>query len=296
MADVLYDAILGGTTVRQILDGGFNANAQIIAGRASGAIDPSELYGAQAAPNAPFETSDLAGLLGGVSVTSGLSISAGTITLPFQKRANQAEFQGSLSHPAIDATDGLVIIESISSRQGEGGGGLVTARGQVIFISTDGATDPVSGSTGNSLASQSFSAQFDHGPAVVNSSEVAECVGWTANTGISVRLKFYQGLPYPTAVFITRRRPTIDVTFEDLDDAMGFLGSFTALTGFDVYGRKYSDGASHVAEGTAQHLKVSFADGIIDANVIQASGDSEGQATVRGHGLTLTASTASAIP
>lgn len=292
MADVVYDAVIGALTLRQVSQGSYDPGANVIAARASGAIDPSELYAGSATPRASFQSGDLAGLLGAVSLSAGLAISSGTITLPFQKRANQGAFAGSSAHPAIAATDGLLVVTSIESGQDRG----VTASMDLHFLSTDGATDPVSGSTGNSLGAQSFTAQFDHGPGLVNATEIDELVGWRVNPGITVRAKHYQGLTFPTRLYIVSRDPSIDLTFEDLDAAMAFLGSYTALSSVNVYARRFADGAAHVAEATTSHAKFSLGDGIGVIGPVQAAGQAEGSATIRCTGLALTGSTSNAIP
>lgn len=293
MADGVYDAVLGALTLKQVSNTTYSEGKTVIAATKSGDVDPAQYYANRAEPKATFESTDIAGVLGGISVTAGLSISSGTITIPYRKRAQGATFAGSSAHVALSGTNGLLIPTSFSSSQDQEAS---TVSLELWFRSTDGATDPVTSATGASLASQSFNVSYDHGPVLVNASEVAEVTGFTVNPGIEVRAKRYQGLPFPTALYIVQRRPTIDLEFEDFDDAEAFVGTVTAMSSCACYMRKLADGSSHVAEATAEHVKFSFTDGIVTLETLSASGTEDGTATVRLYGDTLAASATNAIP
>lgn len=296
--DVVYDAILGsGNNLRQVRSSQYSPNGTIILGSASGAIDPSELYGGAANPTVLFETADVAGALGLMSVTAGLHVSSGTITIPYQKRANGAAFAGTLSHMTISGTDALIIPVQISGRQDNE---AVILTVQVIFYSSTGLANPVTFNTGATLASQAFNAQYDFGPVYADlgggSSQIAEAVGWTVNTGIVVGTQRANGGIYPSKLFIQQRNPTIEILFEDFDDAAAFGTVYDALTSCAVYGRQRTDGGTHTADASGAHLKFSFAAGITDIRSLGGSDRNNGQASIMLTGKALTAATTSTIP
>ncbi len=291
-------ALVGsGNNLRQVRSSQYSANGLIILGSASGAIDPSELYGGAANPTVLFETADVAGALGLMSVTAGLHVSSGTITIPYNKRANGGAFAGSSSHMTISGANALIIPLQISGSQDNE---AVILTVQVIFYSTTGLANPVTFNTGATLGAQAFNAQYDFGPVYVDlgggSSQVAEATGWTVNTGIVATPRRYDGGIYPSKVFITQRNPTIEITFEDFDDAAAFGTVYDALTSCAVYGRKRADGGTHVADATEEHCKFSFAAGISDIQTLGGSERTNGQASIMLTGKALTAATTSAIP
>lgn len=291
MSDVVYDAVLGALTLKQVTRTAYSLNGTPIAGMASGAADPSEYFGGRADPSCTFESADVAGVLGGVSVTAGLAIASGTITIPWNKRSNGGTFAGSGSHVALSGANGLLIPTRFSANQDDE---AAMAELQLFFRSTDGATEPVAEATSQTLAAQSFNAQYALGPGSINGTAVPELVGVSINPGITVEPQAVNGGIYPTALFITMRRPTIDFIFEDLDALATYSAQFTAMTAAIAYFRKRS-GASFVADATEEHIKFSFADGIITTETVSGSGVNRAQATLRCYGETLTASAASAI-
>lgn len=298
MAETVYDAVLGaGNALKQVRSSQYSANGNIILGSASGAIDPSALYGGAADPTCLFETADVAGALALMSVTAGLHVSSGTITIPYNKRANGGAFAAGSSHMTISSANGLIIPVQITASQDNE---AVILTVQAIFYSTTGLAVPVTFNTGAALASQSFNAQYDFGPVYVDlgggSAQIAEATGWTVNTGIVVTPRRFDGGIYPSKVFITQRNPTIEITFEDFDDAAAFGVVYDALTSCAVYGRKRTDGGTHVADATEEHLKFSFGAGISDIRTLGGSERTNGQASIMLTGKTLTASSVSAIP
>ena len=298
MAETVYDAIIGsGNNLRQVVSSQYSPNGNIILGSASGAIDPSALYGGPANPTVLFETADVAGALGLMSVTAGLHVSSGTITIPYNKRVNGAAFAGSTSHMTISGTNALIIPVQISGSQDNP---AVILTVQVIFYSSTGLANPVTFNTGASLAAQAFNAQYDFGPVYADlgsgSAQVAEATGWTVNTGMVVVPRRYNGGVYPSKVFIAQRNPTIEITFEDFDDAAAFGTVYDALTSCAVYARKRTDGGTHVADATEEHCKFSFGAGIADIKTLGGSERTNGQASIMLTGKALTAATTSAIP
>lgn len=287
-SETVYDAVLGALTLKQVTDGSYAAGAQPIAGRASGNIDPDQYFGGPAEPRASFSSADVAGVIAGLSMSGGLSVASGTITIPFRKRSNQAGFAGAASHFTVSGTNGLIVPTRFRASQD---GEAALADVECWFRSTDGLTMPAAVNVNQSLAAQSFNAQYALGPVTVNGAAIPEIVEVSVNPGITVRSSRHDGGIYPQKLYIVDRRPTIDLTFEDFDEA---IAGYLALTAAVVYFRKRS-GVGFAADVSTVHCAFSFADGIATAEQLSASGQQDGRCTVRLHGEALTASAASAI-
>jgi hypothetical protein len=293
-AHAVYDAVLGtGNALQQVESSSFQANIQPIAGTASGAPDPSDYFIGASAPMARFATTDVAGALGFLSATAGLFVSNGTITIPWNQRTNGGTFAGSTSHARLNGTYALIVPVSCSASQDDP---MIRLTIDVHFISSDGFTAPVTISTGQSLAAQSFNAIHTFGGVYYGGSQIVESVGWTVNFGIEVEKSSADGGNFPTRVYITNRRPTIDIEFEDLDSVAAVDVLAEAMSSAAVYARKRSAGGIFVADATEQHIKFSFANGITSTESIDANGTSRARAAIRLHGEALTVSAASAIP
>jgi len=288
-SDVLYDAVLGALTLKQVTRGSFGYNGQPVMGFQSGMLDVTEYFGGPADPRAQFSSSDVGGVLASVSATAGLAVAAGTISIPFQKRLNQATFAGSSAHDKVTGANGLIVpISAAASQDGDASIDL-----ECIFRSTDGA-NPVTVSNGQSLGGLAFNKLWTFGPVSVNAQVIEEAVSVRINFGLGIEVVRFGGLNFPQRIYIQTRRPSIDITFNDFSELSGFAGAFTVMTAAAVYFRRRS-GASFDADNATTHCKFSFTDGIAATQVIEASNEQDGTATLRLYGETLTASGASAI-
>jgi hypothetical protein len=292
----VYDAVLGAYTLKQCQMADYSPNGQVIHGKYSGGIDPVEIYAGICAPMASFETEDVAGMLGGLSVTAGLSVSSGTITLPWQRRAQHGTYAGSGSHVTLTCANGLIVPLSISAQQGAN----ASAQVAVSFRSDSGGlADPVTYTSGASLSAQAYGASYTLGPCSLDSVAIPEVMAVTVNTGITVTPEYSDGGLWPTELYITDRTPWIELTFKDLDFVTS-VDTWADMANLVVYMRKRSDGAAgaggvFIPAATAQHIKFSFADGIASMQRISASGQQTGGATVRFYGETLVGSATNAI-
>lgn len=292
----VYDAVLGALTLRQVFSGEFDDQPTAIRGRFSGSPDASQIFGGQATPIARFQSADVGGVITGLSVTAGLAVSAGTIQIPFQKRANLGVFAAGSSHMRVNGTDGLVIPTQFSAAIGDE---AATVALECWFQSTDGLTVPATGSTAQALAAQAFNAMWALGPVKINIGgglvEIDDVASVTVTTGINVLPEFKNGTNYPYRHYINLRSPTIEVRFRDYDDVIA--NTYAALTAIEVYFRKRA-AVGFVADtgvGNEQHIKLSFADGLVSGRRLSASGTDSGEATLMVEGETLAASAISLI-
>lgn len=288
-SDALYDAVLGALTLKQVTRGSFGYNQQAVPGFQSGMLDVTEYFGGSAQPRARFSSTDVGGVLAGVSATAGLAVAAGTISIPFQKRSNTATFAGDTSHDKVTGANGLIIPVSASVSQG----GDASIDLECIFRSTDG-TNPVTISAAQSLGGLAFNKMWTLGPCSVNAQVIEEVQSVSINFGIGLLIKAHNGMIFPDKIYIQTRRPSIDLTFTDFAELQGFAAQHTVMTAAAVYFRHRS-GATFAANNATSHCKFSFADGIVETQVMEASNEQDGTATLRLLGETLTASGASAI-
>jgi hypothetical protein len=290
--DVVYDAIIGAVNLRQVKKTSFKGNVQAQSLRVSGGVDPSAMYVVSGEPRATFETMDIAGAIVGLSIQSGLNVAAGTLTIPWNRRANGGTFAGGANNFTLTGANGLAVINSIGASQGDEG---AVAEIELCFLSTDGLTSPIAANVNQTLASQAYNAAYAMGPFYLNGSQLSQVVSVKVNTGIKLTLKRYDGSVYPTIAFIETRDPTIDITFENADAISAQGPLFSAMTSAAVYFRKKSDGGTFVADATAVHAKLSFATGLTEIQGIDGDGNSNGSATLRLVGKQLSATSTVAI-
>lgn len=291
-SSTIYDAVLGSTTLRQCMAGEFTANAKPIVARASGGINPAEIYGGLCEPKGSFESEDLGTLLALSSfLQSGIVVSSSTLALALQQRAQGAGYQSGSNHFTATAANGLVVPTRINCPEK----GNCSIALDAHFLATSALTNPVTFNAGASLSSTSFVGCYALAKVDFNTGTVVTRVtGVTVNPGITVVSEGYNGGNFPTSLHIQERNPSIDVTFDDAGNLANFAAGFTAMTALVVYLRKRS-GAGFVSDGTAEHIAISFADGITAFEQIRASQRESAAGTLRFYGEALSASAASAI-
>lgn len=292
--DALYDAILDAATLKQVRRTTYNGQLEVLTGRLSGAVDPSAKFLKKAEPRATFETEDISGCLTAISVSAGLYISSGTITIPWNRRANGGTFAGGSNNAILSATKALAILSSISASQGDDG---AVASVELAFLSSDGLTAPVSASVNQALSSQSSNAWFSMGPVYIDSSQLTQVKSVRVDPGVQMVTKMFDGAIYPTIAFIQARNPAIEVQFENFDALNAQTPLLAALTSCAAYFRKRAAGAgAFVSDATSGHVKLSLGTGVKVMQSAEGSGQENGTVTLRLEGLALSSSTSSAIP
>lgn len=294
-SDAVYDAVLGSLTLAQVTAGTLSTNATPVAGTNSGELDVNTYYGGRAEPRVTFSSTNVSSVVGVANIcTAGISVSTGTITIPFQKRANQSTFAAGLSHFTVSGTNGLIFPTTFSCNQDDDG---AVANLECYFRSTDGVTNPIATNSSQALASQTFIGLYGLGPCNLLGTALSEVVGISVGTGIEVRTESHNGGLYPDRIYIVRRRPFFDLTFNDFDDIDTIIPDavWTSIgSNCDAYFRQRA-GTGYTANGSAAHIKFTLSSGVIDLNSLRASGADSGQATVRVWGTSLTAAAGSTI-
>lgn len=301
MTATTYDITLGTDNhVRQVVSTNFSPNIRIEAGRVSAGVDPVAHFVVDGAPTCRVQSMDLAGVLGILSPTAGLDVdsdnSDGNIDLPWQFRAGGSTFLGSSSHSILRGTNALIIPTSAGVNQGDAGSVIDF----MVHYESDedypGFEDPIEQVDDQTLIAQAFEAMFGLGPAVADAAALVGVMGHTVNFGISIEPEKTDGAIYPTTHFIITRNPTIDIRFRSFDSLAAVKPLFEAMTSLAVYHRKRAPGSTYVANGTAEHVSFSFADGIKQITDISGSGNQPAIPTLRCSGEALTVSTTATIP
>lgn len=292
--DVVYDAVIGAVNIKQVRRTTFSPGAQIQPDRMSGAVDPSVFFLQGAEPRATFESHDLAGIIAGIPATTGLFVSAGTLTIPFNRRANGGTFTGGLTNFTLSGANGMAILQSLGAAQSDEG---AIATLELCFLSTDGLTIPVAANVNQALTAEAYDSAWAFGPAYLNGTKLLQVVSTRINTGINLVVRRYDGSVYPTIAYIQTRNPSIEITFENFDALSTYGPLFAAPTACAVYYRNKAPGGTFVADTGTTHVKASFGAGGMSAiQSAEATGNANGTATLHVVGTTLALSAASTIP
>lgn len=290
MGAMVHDAILGSLTISQCSQASEQTNNEITRGYSSGAVVAEATFLNKSEPVGSWTTTDLATVLAGIDLTSGLCISSGTITLAWAKQGCSGDL-GSGNHLVRSATNAFAMIQSISARQGE----TATATIESCFLSSTGFASPISSVVNGNLSSQSFQSEYRLGPVTVNSTTLTGVTGFTINPNLRYEKRYNDGAIYPTHTFLDRAEPTVDVTFENQAYANTYGPVFATMTTAYFFLRKKAEGGTVVADGTAEHIAISFGAGIVSMEQISGQGRTPAEVTLRIHGLQLAVNTASAI-
>ncbi len=296
--DYVHDCVLGSLTLKQVTQSNYQPGNNMRAGRTSSGVDPSAFFVVGAQAQATFASADIAGVLGGLSVTAGLLLgSADVFQMPFNKAENGGTFDADGAFVLSKSTgasgaSALVIPQSIAaSNQDDAIANLIT-----YLLSNDGFTHPISSQVSQTPAAQAFNASFGFGGVAIDGAMTDWITGATVNPGIEIQYHPNGGKNYPQKISIRRRNPTIDLEFADMDAMNAHGPNFGALTSATVYFRKRVDGGTYVDTATTDHVGLSFANGLKDVQSIGAAANQPGAPGLRLHGKALTSSTGTAIP
>lgn len=290
MGAVLQDLILGSLTISQCSQASEQTNNEVTRGTSSGSYLSEATFLNKSEPTGSWTTSDLFNVLGGISLTTGLCISSGTILTTWATQACAGDM-GTGNHLVRTATNAFAIVQSISARQGE----TATATIEGCFLSTTGFASPLTSVVNGNLTSQEFQSEYRLGPVKINGTTLTGVTGFTINPNIKYEKRYTDGGVYPTHTFLMTAEPTIDVTFENQIYANTYGPIFLAMSSAVCYLRKKAEGGTVVADATAGHLAISFGSGIISMEQISGQGRTPAEVTLRLHGLQLAVNTATAI-
>jgi len=291
--DALHDVIFGsGVAIKQCQSVDHSNNISLLIGRDSGDVDPAFTGVMEAEPSTSISSYDVAGVVGIFGVV-GASVSSGTVTLPFSRRAAGSTFAGTTSHFTVTGANAFGYPTSYTASQGQD----ASANVDIMFLSTNGLAAPLSSATGATLSANAYNVAYSLGPATIDGTQVNEITSITVNPGLTVETRKYDGSVYPTVCVITQRNPTIELTVAKFDEIDTYGPMFVTNDSIDAvaYFRKCVDGSTRVADATAEHIAFTLSDGITTVERFGAQDTSDGSATIRITGKSLTVSATSAI-
>lgn len=294
MASSPYDISLNATVIHQITNISHKTGSNFVAGFANGNVSAAAYFQGEAPQSTSLTSTDLGTILAlntGTIISAGLCISSAVCSVPFRLRSDCGTFASGSSHHAIQCSNTLAVVESISGKINESSETSMTLR----YKSTDGFVSPVSFVGSISLSDATFLAEYQLHSISVNGTTLGQIMGVDVNTGIKVIEQKGGGGPYATAFYINEGLPSISITTEDVAYAGSVINAAGLGSGIAInFARRKSAG---VIEDLADevHIIISGAVGIGQAETI--GGDSRGNAsnTIKINPLTLTAATGVAL-
>lgn len=288
MADGLYDAVVGATTLRRCTQASASPNLEKLLARYSGAVSPDDAFIISADANASFETFDLKGVLNSMSLTGGLFVTSGSVVIPYRKRSPGGTYAAinSSVHTTASGSKALAIPTAFNFPSK----GAASVSVQVIFLTPDGVAAGMVLNVNQTLTAQSGCNVYGLGPVALDGVGLAKINSVTINTGINVERVNHNGSVWPDEVFITTVEPTIVLNTDDLALIGAYDGGGLLATGLELGIRRRTSGGTYYDDTSAQHVKFTCASGIVTPNDLSADGTS-----LASTGLTISGLGATAI-
>lgn len=262
--DVLYDLgalnFLGGGAFR--LDGIEDAQIDPAISEhlqaAAGATDNSWVGVMNQTPMISGSFTEIAKALTNISGLTGLAVSAaGSITSLEAYLTQMADLGLTTSgsnHMKVAVNKALVIPETLTVPSN----GPATL--SLSIHALDDGTNPVFTYTvGTALpAAATLTEQFTLGPCNINGTAINAVTSWSYNFGLQVMKKWADGKVFPNYATVRPRSPMLTVNTEDprLLSTLGLSGAAQGGTASTFYARKMAKQGTRVADGTAEHVKI----------------------------------------
>lgn len=291
----LYDGVFGSYNIRQITNTDYQPNLQEAVSRYSGGLDPQMISILSGDPLISVTSQDIHTHIGSVSATAGLALPSGTITIPWQARAAGGTFAAGSNHYTLSATSGLLVPSEFSADQ-DGDEGA-TVKLEIYPSSSTGLVNPVAVNASQALGAQAFVNAYDLGPSKINSTILGMAKSARCIFGLECQKKRYNGETWARqqGITINVRNPKFEFTFESAEDLAAFDHYSALATTATQFFRKRSDGDTHVADATAEHIAVTITGGIQILQGASGSGQDDASFTRTIIGKTLAFSRTSAI-
>lgn len=293
MASSPHSVSLNATVIHQIMSLSHKTGANFQPGFAGGNVSPSAYFQGEAPHASTFGSTDLGTILGlntGTFISAGLCISGAVTSCPFRLRADCGTFTSGSTNHAIQCSNTLAVLDSISGKLNESAKADVTLR----YKSSDGFVSPVSFVGSIALSDATFVAEYVLHSIVVNGVTLGQIQGVDISTGLKVIEQKSSG-PFATAFYINEGLPTISIQTEDAAYAGSVINSAGLGTGIAINFAKRAASGIIVSPASTEHITISGAVGIGQAETI--GGDARGNAsnTIKINPLTLTAATGVAL-
>lgn len=275
--DLLHGIVNGATFISQFTSQEVSPGIQAMVANAAGQVHPQFAANMGQQPEIRFTTPQVKSILDLVSSTGIYDLSGGNTDLYFKVAADQGTRTASASaaHHRFRAAQGLLILERISA------GHRSEAQAQCrIICAYDGTNSPLVYAGSTALSGTPASGEhFVLGECHLNGSEIDGVQNLDMDYGQNVMQAGSGGELYDTFNALLQSTPTVTITA--LNSA--FWGTAT-LNGLDLssaslYLRKMAR-TGRVADGTAEHIKFTLADGLIYIGSTSGEGMSPNQSTI----------------
>lgn len=294
---VCADAVLGAATIRQVTTANHSTNQEHRKAMNSGGAAVVQVSGKSSGEISQIVSGDLAGLVAlntSTFCSAGLSVLAGTITIPFKIRAEGGLFVSGSNNVHLTGANALIVPTSFEASQD---GDYALANVDIHWLSADGVTKGCDDAVSQAIAAQSFNAEYTLGPCYINGSAIPGVQSFRVTPGIEVvKPPLGSGSVFPMFASIKNVIPTMQLTVNDFDAVAATVGDWTAMTSANFYMKKRADSGVFVSAATAEHIRFTFAAGLADTDSISVSNNDDGSATITLHGKVLTAAAAVALP
>lgn len=264
-----YAVDIDGTLLDSIDDHTIDPGVGLLQPDVDGQIDPETTLINTLDPTVQLSTLDIAGglgAIGGAAALDGLAITktSAEVILYLQRQSNAATRDGASSHLKAALQGGLII--PVSASAGNDAPGRLTL---LCILRHDGTNEPLVFTASSSLAGDpDAGVGFWAGPVKLNNVDLDSVQNITVNFGLTPIVRRSAGSLQPTYVAIRRRTPSISVVTDDCDLAATYYKSAAIASATHVYFRKGTAAANRVADGTAEHVKITASAGAITAGPV----------------------------
>lgn len=252
--------------ISSIVDQNLDPQIEDVMEGGSGTLDTEFAAVMQAKPMLEFTTTALASALAIVGLNA-FAITSQT-DFYFQKINQGGTIASGSNHIKVAATKGIICPKTIEAAQNE--------VAKIVYgfyaISTDGSTAPLAVSTGQALPTITpVDEMFTVGPVTINGSNLAAVQRLSVDFGIQTEIVGSDGNAYPTFAGVVDRQPIITVGGLDMTALSTFNINGIALSTWKAYFRKIAEGGTRVADGTAEHVKLSGTTGLFRPGGVRGS-------------------------
>ncbi len=286
MASSPYSVSLSTATISQIQSLSHKTGGNFQPGFAGGNVKASAYFQGEAPHASTFSSTDLLTILGlnaGTFISAGLCVADAVTSCPFRLRADCGTYTSGSSHSAIQCSNTLAVLDSISGKINESAKADVTLH----YKSEDGFESPVSFVGSVALSDATFVGEYVLHSIEINGVTLTEIIGVDISTGLKVLEQRGGGGPFATAMYIQENLPSISIQTEDTAYAGSVINAAGLGTGIAIsFAKRVSGG---IIGDDPDFIVISGAVGIGQAETI--GGDARGNAanTIKINTLSLTA-------
>lgn len=269
---VLYAVHQGATLIDQTSDVNVDLDINEIVMAANGQVDPQFVALMNQTPRITWTTSALARALAKIGINGYAIADADEAVFFLQKLAQGGTREGATSHIKLTLNEGIQIPRTLQGSQGD-----IATISYEAFATYDGTNSPIVIATGQSLTgSPTVDELFTVGPVVINGALLDGIQDITVDFGITELLQSANGQVWAEFAGIMNRVPSITIRTTNVEsiDTFGLVGTAQGITDSLLYFRKKAEGATVVADATAEHIKFVLDEGRITTRTINATQDS----------------------